>query len=112
MKKLEGKEILLSAARMNLLSNAKASHVLQEAEKLLQESIGKDFSWRIKSWKNGIIYMSAEHSVGSQKIYSASEDLLENLRERFPNYQFREIRIEVDILSAQSKTPSLLNKPI
>jgi len=95
MKQIGPKEILASADRMCFSSSARAAQVIRESEKFLEKHLSRDFSWKIKYWKNGTLFIETEHSAGAQKIYSLSENLLEQLRETFSDYRFRDVRIEI-----------------
>lgn len=95
MKQIDIKDILGAVGRKNIEQAAKASLVLQEAQKFLSEKITQEFQWKPLTWKNGILRIAVEHSAGAHIIYGHTAETIEHLKTKFPTYDFREIRTEI-----------------
>lgn len=102
MKKIDRKDILLSAVRKNLGNEAIAAEVLHETEKYLLAKVTQEARWKPMIWKNGIIRVTVESPAIAQHIYMESENLLKHLSGKFPAYRFREVRTQVALMDPLS----------
>lgn len=96
MKRITQSDLFSAAERKNLSSSAKAALILHRADVFFQHSFSNESIFiRADVWRDGVLSVSVESAAVAMRVYALSEDLLEILRNDFPQFRFREIRTRI-----------------